>query len=177
MPSNVLHGNYGEARHTLRPGHWKHFRPLGETKRITEEGVLAPMHGPGARRGARDVERIGPGGLSARVFVGLNVGETPTYTIDDVVKATVQIRKQQGAMPDASFLAQRGVYTQSKDGKVITESSVQIIIIDFEGRSKESFAKDVNALASGLREHFHQESVIVEVQERGIVQDVFSITA
>nr|ASF62314.1 S-adenosylmethionine hydrolase [synthetic construct]ASF62316.1 S-adenosylmethionine hydrolase [synthetic construct] len=122
-------------------------------------------------------ERLGGGGFSARIFVGLNVGDKPTYTIEDVVKDTIAIRKRQGILPDASFVAQRGVYTEQRSGQLVTENSVQIIIIDLEGLSKEDFTGKVQALGKELREDFKQESVIVEIQERGIVQDVYSITA
>ncbi|HTQ43779.1 MAG TPA: hypothetical protein VMI75_13550, partial [Polyangiaceae bacterium] len=137
------------------------------------------FEGASVRAGTKrnPIERIGGGGLTARIFLGLNVGDKPTYTIEEVVRDTVKIRKEQGTLPDASFLAQRGVYTQSADGKVIQENSVQIIIIDVEGKTKGDFTNEVNSLGAALREHFKQESVIVEIQERGIVQDVYSITA
>jgi hypothetical protein len=167
----VVHANLGEATHRLKSGVMKTFRPVGQTYEAVD-GQLRPI---GPRN--NPIERIGGGGLSARLFVGLSVGDKPTYSIDDVVRATIEVRKSQGLGADASFLIQRGVYTHSGSGQVVTENSVQIIILDFEGRSKAAFTQDVTQLAEDLRARLRQESVIVEVQERGVVQDVYSVTA
>jgi len=180
MSSMVVHAHLGETVHRLSDGRVKRFRPHGPTYIIDNKGglhkggeaVLAPRKNP-------IVERVGGTGegtgFSARIFIGLNVGDTPTYTIDDIVKSVVAIRDRQGALPDASFLAQRGVYTQA--GKTVQENSVQIIILDLVGMTKTVFTAQVMELAKEMREDFKQESVIVEIQERGIVQDVFSIRA
>jgi hypothetical protein len=168
----VIHANLGEATHRLKNGTVRRFRPVGNTYEVDESGQLSPV-GPKNN----PIERIGGGGLSARVFVGLSVGDKPTYSIEDVVRATIDVRNRQGVSPDASFLIQRGVYTHSGSGQVVTENSVQIILLDFEGRSKANFTEDVTGLAERLRAKLHQESVIVEIQERGVVQDVYSVTA
>lgn len=171
MTSRIVHANLGETIHRVKSG-TKRFRPVGQVYEVDKSGSLVPI---GPRN--NPIERLGGGGLSARIFLGLSVGDKPTYSIDDVVKGFVEIRKSQGASPDASILLQRGVYTQSADGKVVTENSVQILILDFEGRSKRAFTEEVNSIGVRLRERFKQESVIVEIQERGVVQDVYSITA
>jgi len=109
--------------------------------------------------------------------VGLNVGDKPTYTIEDVVNATKQIRREQGSLPDATFIAQKGLYTEpeARGGRVIDENSVQIIIFDTEGLLLEAFSAKIVQLARALRERFHQDSVIVELQEAGISQKVLNI--
>jgi hypothetical protein len=168
----IVHANLGETTHRLKSGKVKRFRPVGRTYIIDSDGSLRPQSPK-----ENPVERLGGGGLAARLFVGLSVRDTPTYSIDDVVRATVEVRKQQGASPDASFLVQRGVYTHGDSGQVVTENSVQIIILDFEGRSRAAFTEDVVGLAERLRQKLQQESVIVEIQERGVVQDVYSVTA
>ena len=190
MRSIVVHADIGApnrvATHTLSDGTVRRFRPVGACFIIDNKGGLhaggeavMPRATETRERENPIVERIGGTregtGLSARIFIGLSVGDTPTYTIDDVVKATVAIRKRQGSLPDASFLAQRGVYTQA--GSTVEENSVQIIIIDMQGDTKQVFTSQVVELAKELREDFKQESVIVEVQKRGVVVDVFSVTA
>ena len=99
------------------------------------------------------------------------------FTIDDVVKATLEERKKQGAMPDASFIAQRGTYTSQGATGVVVEDSVQIVIIDLSGGSREAFVEQMTTLGEALRTRFEQETVILEIQERGVVQDVFGIHA
>src|ERR1019366_1106407 len=118
--------NASEIEHHLSGGTVRRFRPRGPSHLI-RGSEAAPSK---RRRGAREdsVEDWGPGGLAARVFVGLNVGETPTYTVEDVVKATKAIRREQGVLPDATFIAQKGLYTEpeARGGKLIDENSVQI---------------------------------------------------
>jgi len=143
------------------------LHPTGETSRSASAGE--------ARASKRNIERLPSGGLSARLFVGLNVGTKPTYTIEDVVKDTIKIRKKQKALPDASFLAQRGVYTQGKT--LVEENSVQIIIIDTTGTPRPEFERKLKTLGVQLRKHFHQDSVILEIQKGGVTQATYSIGA
>jgi hypothetical protein len=162
-----------ESEHHLSDGSVRRFTPRGPTH------VIDGHRSKPARKGSREdsVEDWGPGGLAARIFVGLNVGEKPTYTINDVVKATKEIRLQQGALPDATFIAQKGLYTEpaARGGHLITENSVQIIIFDTEGLSLDAFGEKVVQLARGLRERFDQDSVIVELQEGGVSKKVLSV--
>ena len=166
--------NAGEVEHNLHDGR-RRFRPRGPSHLI--RGTSEPARS-GAHGGREDsVEDWGPGGLAARIFVGLNVGDKPTYTIEDVVNATKQIRREQGSLPDATFIAQKGLYTEpeARGGRVIDENSVQIIIFDTEGLLLEAFSAKIVQLARALRERFHQDSVIVELQEAGISQKVLNI--
>ena len=111
------------------------------------------------------------GQLAARIIVGLNVGTKTAFTVKDVVNATMRFRPK-----GASFLAQRGVYFDSK-GRRIDEPSVQIVILDFDGMTKPGFTADVAELAEKLRKKFKQEEVVLEIQKSGRVTDVYGVTA
>ena len=74
----------------------------------------------------------------------------------------------------ASFLVQKGIY-QDAVGDRVSEDSVQIIILDFDGKSVETFTAEMTALGAALRERFQQDLVVVELQNRGIVTDVYSV--
>ena len=109
--------------------------------------------------------------------MGLNVGETPTYTVEDVVHATRDIRREQGKLPDATFIAQKGLYTEPeyRGAHLIEENSVQIIIFDIDGSSLDVFAANVVQLAAALRKKFDQDSVIVEIQNAGVSQKLINV--
>ena len=80
-------------------------------------------------------------------------------------------------MPDATFIAQKGLYTepQERGGRLIDENSVQIIIFDTDGSTLEAFGDKIVQLARGLRAKFDQDSVIVELQNAGVSQKVLSV--
>jgi len=122
------------------------------------------------------VSRLGGGGYSACIFVGLKVGRTVKWTVDDVVRIVWEVREAQHQAPDATILAQKGIYRDVK-GRRIVEPSVQVILIDFSDASKEAFTKEMEALAEALRKELKQETVILEIQNRGVIEDVFSVTA
>jgi len=58
-------------------------------------------------------------GVSARLFVGLNVGSTKAYSMSDVVDIVWKVRKRQGRDASASILAQKGIYESFKGKKVV----------------------------------------------------------
>lgn len=150
------------------------FRVGGKTIRFRPKGKVVCHDDPTTAEEAVR-KRYGAGGFSASFLVGLNVGEEAKYTVDDVVQTIIEIRKQQGAGPDASVLSQRGIY-EDKKSRTIVEDSVRIIIIDLAGLPKNEFVEQMLKLAEHLLEKFEQESVIVEIQRRGVVVDVYGIT-
>lgn len=113
--------------------------------------------------------------LAARFFVGLNVGVETKWTERDVVDAVVRIRRAQGAVPGASILSQRGIY-EDQSRRIIDEPSVQIIIIDFDGVSQDAFTKEMIALGEQLARELQQETVLLEIQKRGVVEDQYTLT-
>ena len=164
----ILHSNIGPTTHKWGK-RTRRFTPKGHVYLVDNKGRLHRTE-----RQNPD-ERYGSGGLSARIFIGLNVGDKPTYKVQDVVDAVIKIRRSQKVTPDASFLAQTGIYTDDKD-HTITEESVQVIIIDTVGTPKAVFEKELQDMCEKLAAQFKQERVILEIQERGVVQDVYSVT-
>lgn len=113
--------------------------------------------------------------LTARFFVGLSVGERGTYTVDDVVRITKRVRKSQGESPDASFLLQRGIYTDQQN-RIIEEDSVQVVIFAFDASGKREFERDMIELANQYIGDLQQETVYVEMQESGVPYTVLKVT-
>lgn len=150
--------NVGEAVHGKR-----RFKPRGRLV-CYERGALS-----------NPVERISGGGYAARLFVGLKVGQQAKFKIADVIAIVRRVRKAQGRSADASILAQKGIY-EDRSGDLVIEPSVQVVIIDLADLSKSEFVSDMKELAESLRKKLHQETVILEIQRRGIVTDVFSVT-
>lgn len=161
----IVNAYLGETTYRLKTGRTRRFTPQGDVYRC-RDGRL-----PAAGEKDNPVERIAGSGLSARLFVGLNVGPTPTYTVEDVVNAVWAFRKG-----GASFLVQKGIYQDASGGRV-SEDSVQVVILDFEQTPVDTFTASMTELGVHLREKFHQDSVVVEIQNKGVVSDVYSITA
>lgn len=156
MSSYNIHA--GEATHDGR-----RFQPKGPLKLYHEGAQPNPT------------TRLGGGGYGARFFVGLNVGQKQRYTIDDIIKIVWRVRKKQKRSGDASILGQRGIY-EGFDGKRVVEPSAQVIIIDTVGTPKKQFVAEMKELAEDLRQKLRQETVILEIQRRGVSTDVFSVT-
>ena len=92
----ILNAYTGTATHHLLDGRVRQFKPEGELHHVRE----------GTVRRKNPVSRLsGPGEqLAARLFVGLNVGQDVVWTIDDVIRITFDVRKQQKASTDSSEL-------------------------------------------------------------------------
>lgn len=108
----ILSTYAGEAIHSRKNGSVFRFRPHGELH--IHSGSVAAKHE------AADVEKLGEGTLSARLFVGLSAPspsgkQAPTYSVEDVVKAVVEIRKSQGQIPDSTFMAQKRCLHREQD--------------------------------------------------------------
>jgi hypothetical protein len=155
--------NAGEALHRRPDGGISRFRPRGKLRLHHEGAIENPS------------TRLGGGGYSARLFVGLNVGQAKRYNENDIVDLVWRTRKRQGRSADASILSQKGIY-EDRSGARVVEPSVQVIIIDFSGQPKKAFTSEMVQLAEVLRKRLKQETVILEVQRRGVTTDVYSVT-
>ncbi len=109
--------------------------------------------------------------LTARLFVGLNVGQTPTWSVEDVIRVTQRARLEQKTAPDASFVLQRGLYTD----KAENEDSVQVVVFNF-GDPEDVFEQQMIALAEALIRELQQEKVYVELQRAGVPYVVLEAT-
>jgi hypothetical protein len=72
-------------------------------------------------------------------------------------------------------MSQRGIY-EDQQRRIIDEPSVQIIIIDFDGTEQGAFTKEMIALGEQLTRELQQETVLLEIQKRGIVEDQYTLT-
>jgi hypothetical protein len=154
------------------PHHWAGphggcFRPAGPIHKI-DDGALAGFL-DGYAWSSRST-------LSARIIVGFSVGDTPTWDIDDLIPIVQEIRLAQGAAPNASFLAQRGIYQHRDPRKgIVVEDGAQILIINMEDLSEAEFEQQMADLAADLAEQLKQEEVILEIQRNGVTLQTHGI--
>lgn len=146
----------------------------------SERGVFKPNGRPVVPNGSKLLTpnwRSTTPTWAARLFVGFNVGETPTYRMDDLIQIVRRVRKEQGSPEDSSYVYQRGVYTHEGEGGTVTEDGAQVVLLNLDpGTSKEEFERQVIELANVLVEEMQQETVIVELQQGGIVREVIGVT-
>lgn len=166
MPRGALPADLRRFRFNNRKYHVS-FEPRGDVHCCGDPANLKLRRNP--------VERLDVVPLTARLFVGLNVGQKPTYSVEDAVKLTREIRTRQGALPDASFLAQRGLFTDEKTREIVDENSVQIVVFDFSG-DQEFFEAQIEELAEELAQKFQQQVIYVEMQKAGVPYTVLRVT-
>lgn len=142
------------------------------TRRFRPQGRLVEYDSPAQPNPAT---RLGSGGYAARLFVGLKVGNEERWKTADIIRIVRDVRKAQGKSADASILAQSGIY-EDRSGELVVEPSVQVIIIDLVGEKKNTFVGSMKELGERLVKDLEQEAVILEIQRRGIVSDVYTIT-
>lgn len=106
------------------------------------------------------------GQYSARIIVGLKVRAVLRWTREHVMAIVLQTLSDRGRPVAASFVSQHGFYTYG-DGEIVNEPSVQIVIIDEEGRTRRQFDDAMLALSETLCTEMRQESVILDLQHRG----------
>jgi hypothetical protein len=148
------HAHLGQTRLCHSNGDYFTFKPRGSVKPYAQ-----------LWKWRRTVDQL----LAARLVVGLNVGDKPTWSFEDVIKAVTDIRK--GA---ASFIAQRGVYAPQV-GPRVEEDSVQIIIFNDVGVNREAFTDEMIVLGEELAGKLKQEEIYLDIQNRGIVEDSFTV--
>lgn len=114
----------------------------------------------------------GPPSQAARIFVGLNVGEDPVWSINDVVEVVMAERApEQGA----TFVAQRGVFKHA-DGRLVDEGSVQVILFNLDDSVLgDEFEEQMVHLGTRLAQVLDQEYVIVEMQSAGKVEKIMGV--
>ena len=110
-------------------------------------------------------------GLSARLFVGLYVRGQPVWHVQEVIDEVVKYRTSMMESADSSFLLQRGVFTE--DGRAQAEDSVQVVLIDLADTPAPEWERQMKGLAEDLRDKLKQQSVILEIQKKGIQQSVW----
>ena len=141
------------------------FRPSGE---VIEVGEVPQLE-------ANPVKRHAATPLTARLFVGLSVGQEKAWTIEDVITVTQEVRLRQKESPDASFLVQRGLYTD-RSNEIVREDSVQVVLFSF-GDDQATFEDQMVELAEELVDRLRQETIYVELQKAGVPYTVLEVTA
>src|SRR3990167_2756317 len=137
------------------------FRPNGPIRR----------HGPVAKRNPIEEALKGSGGVyAARIMVGFNVSDTPTWTMDDLVEVAFRFRKQQTGAPEATFFTTLGLYHDQARGVDVPEAGGQILIIrtSYSGETIEKFINNMVVLAEEIAGAMEQNSVLLEIQKNGI---------
>ncbi len=142
--------------------HAGHFRPNGSAIFVGDESVF--RRNPETwDNNAEDTPT-----LSARIFVGFNVGHVPTYNVDQLIEIVQAVRREQGHKPDSSFIAQKGLYTSKRDGSLVTEDGAQVVIINLAGDDMTTFRNEMMVLAETIAGQMQQEEVILEMQRDGM---------
>ncbi len=164
----IIHADPRTAFWTSPDGsHKGAFRPNGKTQFIAVGDDYEP----------NNKQRFpGGSGLAGRVFVGFNVGPTPTYSIGFLISIVKKVRAKQSRSPNSTFVAQTGVYQSSKTGETVTEDGAQVIIVDQDNLTPKAFEDEMEFLAETIAREMSQESVMLEIQHRGMSKDMFEIT-
>lgn len=113
--------------------------------------------------------------IAARLFVGLNVKDVPTYDIDEVVGIVKAWREEKGKDPSGSFIAQKGIFKSKISGKTTTENSVQVVIFPENNETIEDLKADMIAMGEHICRRLQQELVILEIQKNGVTHSVGGI--
>lgn len=155
---------------------------LGPTTIRSREGTVrfvprGSIYEYGPRRNPA-TRREGPSLLSARLFVGLNVGDEERWTVDDVADVVLAARRKQKRSASASFLLQRGIYqprTKRGYAPAVEEKSVQILIFNDDELSRREFGNEMIKLAEVMARKLRQEVIYLDIQRRGVVVDSYTV--
>lgn len=109
---------------------------------------------------------------AARIIVGLSIKgrrrSIPPQSIISYVKAYCKFA---GLDPSSSYLMQKGVYQYSGGGRVVTENSMQIILLNLNADLHPGiFQMYMEYMAEDMGVDFKQESIVMEIQRNGVVQ-------
>lgn len=159
MPT--LHCYTGRFAHN---GH--KFNPSGPTQTVTATNTARP----------NPLDWNSTTTRAARLFVGFKVGKKLTWKMNDLVKLVKKTRVEQVSSANSTYIAQRGIYTH-RNGVVVDEPGAQVIIIDEQGTSEAVFAGQMIALGEVIAKKLKQESIVVELQENGVVKRVMGVSA
>lgn len=156
----------------LRRTRWAH--PSGETS-----GTFTPN---GRLTVQRNSPYVTPNWSSkapvwgARLFVGFNVGHEAVYDMDDLIALVKRVRKVQNKSEDSSFLYQKGIYTHHDGSGTVTENGAQVVFLNLDGSPMKDFRRQMIELANAIVDEMQQETVIIELQKKGIIREVIGVS-
>lgn len=156
-----------EVANPIRIGAWR-WRINGRDRIWVPTGRL--IHVSRTSRRSNPIHAF-EGSLGARLIVGFNVGAEERFTMDDVRDFVLSFQTTRYNKVGASFVLQEGIFGHA-DGKVVRENSAQIVVYEDAAVGVQEWMKRVAEMADSLREHFKQESVLLEVTHDG--KTVFS---
>ena len=165
----IYPAHLGITTHVFKNGRRRRWHPTGHVSYHRDPASAAAEE-------RNPIEVIGQGdNLAARFFVGLNVGNTLTWTPKDVADIVWRERKRQGQNGSTSILSQLGIY-ESASGERVEEPSVQVVVLDLANEPEEQFLREMTEVGEALARELRQETVILELQRAGIVQRVYTVT-
>jgi hypothetical protein len=113
--------------------------------------------------------------LSARLFVGFNVGEKPRWTLADLMALVRRVLEQQTGDPSSTFIAQRGFYLHRDTRYVVEEDGAQVVIFPDSDEPRDSFEARMVELARVIAADMQQAEVIVDISRGGISQQAYGV--
>jgi hypothetical protein len=166
---------------TIIPAHtgvasWSH--PTGAEGRFRPNGKLELITSADMRPNVSTWRSAGNQTMAARLFVGFNVGGKPRWTMEDLIRVVRGARVAQHQRQDASFVAQKGIYTHTAPGrspKIIEEKGAQVILIRMPDEPEGAFRGHMVELAEAIADRLKQAEVVLELQRGGIVQEVMGV--
>ncbi len=144
--------------------------------RFNPSGPLHTTQAPAQKARRNPLDWSSTTTRAARLFVGFKVGKKLTWKMNDLVKLVKKVRIEQVSSANSTYVAQRGIYTH-RNGVVVDEPGAQVIIIDEAGTSAAAFEAQMISLGEVIAKKLKQESVVVELQENGVVKRVMGVTA
>jgi len=151
--------------HVAFPGGSFHFYP---------QGPLSYISGP--RNNPRLWQSEETWGV--RLVMGLSIqGERKEISPLSIIDYVKRFCAFAGLAPDSSYIMQKGVYKYSGNGEVKTEKSLQIVILSVNNGDLPPYFFEwyMEILAEAMAVDFRQESIIVELQRNGVVQETAGV--
>ena len=163
-----------------------HFYPQGWSNNPPDWRADMPLK-------AKESEHWG-GGLSGRLFVGLNVGDAPVYEPEDVLQMVLELRREQvmgwlrkgivsggregSVQHGGSVVPQLGYWekvTSTHGEESPVERSVVVEILNFPIVGFKLFVKAMSEVARKLGVQMMQQAVTVQIFEGGLQKDGFNV--
>lgn len=168
--ATIVPANTGASSWSHPSGIDGQFRPNGKLELIVDPDAARPNPSTWKSSGNRT--------MAARLFVGFNVGNKPTWSMGDLVHIVRRVRAAQHQRQDASFVAQKGIYTHASPGKkakIIEEKGAQVVLIRMPGETESAFRQHTIELAEQIASSMKQAEVVLELQRGGVVQEVMGV--